>query len=72
MRLQPGRQLQQYRQELPVSEPQQERRVEPQRQPGLPPCPEFCLAGKIPDSRRNRSPSSPPLVLASEGGEIKA
>jgi hypothetical protein len=124
-----GRQLQQHRQELPVGEPQQERPVYPQRQPGLPPfdvariraflsrfspfsgagnrrrepgdrrsetattdgisaasthrwahsatsqhppCPEFRLAGKIPDSRRNRSPSSPPLVLTSEGREIKS
>lgn len=38
---QPGRQLEQHRQELPVGESQQERPVQPERQPGLPPCPEF-------------------------------
>lgn len=42
---QPGRQLEQQRQELPIGEPQQEQPVEPEQQPGLPPCPEFRLAG---------------------------
>jgi hypothetical protein len=32
----PGRELEQRRQELPVGEPQQERAVEPEQQPGLP------------------------------------
>jgi retron-type reverse transcriptase len=36
---QPGRQLEQQRQELPVREPQQEHAGEPQQQPGVPPSP---------------------------------
>lgn len=50
----PGRQLEQVRQELPVGEPQQEQPVEPQQQPGLPPCPEFRWMADAGVTRRNR------------------